>query len=64
MEENCEGFDAWGEMYLPKFSAALSIIGSAFIMAEVVQDMRSNRGATATSRILFSMSLADVVYSL
>jgi len=54
----------FAKFYLPKISGGLSIIGSSIILAEVWKDFRSERGACAKSRILFSLSVGDVLYSL
>ena len=63
-DEDCdEGSVVFAEVYLPKVAAFLSIVGSVLIIAEVVKDMRSSRGSTATSRILLSMSVGDIIYS-
>ena len=63
-DDDCEGSVVFAEVYPPKVAAILSIIGSVLIIAEVVKDMRSSRGSTATSRILLSMSVGDILYSL
>ena len=64
-QEYCEGLNAFAAVFLPKFAASLSTIGSFLIIAEIGMDLRASRGATtAISRILLSMSVGDVVYSL
>ena len=53
--------------YLPKFAASLSIICSTVLITEVIQDFkrRSASGASGIiSRILLSISAADLIFSL
>ena len=52
------------EFYLPKVAAMLSMMGSSIILGEVIQDMKSSRGASAISQILLSMSIGDILFSL
>jgi hypothetical protein len=62
------------ELYLPKIAACFSIIGSSLILAELVQDWRQRlkrqlrhgqrRGLGAIARVLFSMSVGDLFFSL
>jgi len=49
---------------VPKFGAALSLLGSMCIIAEVWQDHMRVRGARAVSRILLSMSISDIFFSV
>jgi hypothetical protein len=52
------------ELYLPKFSSGLSIIGSSIILAEVIMDVMSEKGASSISQILLSVSIGDILFSV
>jgi hypothetical protein len=53
------------EALVPKFGAALSLFGSSMILYELHLDWRQgNARDGATSRILVSMSIADIIFSL
>jgi hypothetical protein len=47
---------------LPKITSLLSILGSSCIIAEVVAEHKRGRGK-ATNRLLFSMSVSDIIFS-
>jgi hypothetical protein len=50
---------------VPKFAAALSLFGSSMILYELYLDWRQgNARDGATSRILVSMSVSDIIFSL
>jgi hypothetical protein len=51
------------EFYMPKVAAALSMFASSVIICEVYQDFTADT-ATAVSRILLSMSIGDLLFSL
>jgi len=70
---------SFAKFYLPKISGGLSLVGSAIIIAEVLAEAAEARRstqrtssngasgrsiATASSRLLLSMSIGDVLYSL
>ena len=55
--------------YLPKIAALLSIFCSSILVREVLQDFKTtaanNHGGPSTiSRILLSVSVADILFSL
>jgi len=53
----------FGVLYLPKISASLSILCSSLVIAEVLNDIRADK-ARSTTRILLSVSICDILYSL
>ena len=50
-------------IYVPKVASALSLMGSYCIIREVIGDIKLGR-STVISRVLFSMSIADVLFSI
>jgi hypothetical protein len=53
------------EALVPKFGAALSLFGSSMILYELYLDWRQgNARDGATSRILVSISVADIIFSM
>jgi len=40
------------------------MIGSAIVLLEVIKDIRSKKGASMVSRILLSMCVGDILFSL
>ena len=50
-------------IYVPKVASALSLLGSYCIIREVIGDIGRGR-STVISRVLLSMSIADILFSL
>jgi len=66
-----EGDDYYDNFVLPKANSivpvvtgGLSLIGSYIILREVFVDRHNNRGGKAIARLLTSLSIADVLWSV
>lgn len=63
-----EGTVPFAEVYLPKISATLSIVGSALVLVEVLLDRNSGRCSMkvsdVTSRTLMCVSIGDIIFSM
>jgi len=64
MDPLYNGAAVFSELYLPKIAAVFSMIGSAIVLLEVIKDIRSKKGASMVSRILLSMCVGDILFSL
>lgn len=67
---NDDDDDAWqdfapprGMIYMPKVAAALSLLGSSILLAEICHDVGRRRSITAIATVLGNMSVADLFYS-
>ena len=62
------------EVYFPKIAAAFSILCSTVLILEIIKDIRRNRsgrrrgqvggGISVISKVLLSVSVGDVIFSL